>query len=384
MTRKMLLADDSITIQKVVELTFSDEDFQIVMVGDGATAFEKIRIERPDIILSDVIMPGLNGYEFCQKVKSDPELKEIPFLFLKGTFESFDEEKANQCGADGFIVKPFESQELINRVKELTERAQPATAPVSANIPSPAPTSAPPTATPPHPAAAAPPLSTPSPSSETVTPPSAPVLEEAFDLPPPPPPEEEVLFEEVMEEDSAAPEDHAESEDDLWSEVSLSEQSSPVIEDKALEEDSFWGTEPAAGADSIPVAEVAGTEDESLQDAVEETVGLDLEGEAGTTTPADIPSLVAAETQPVAEPTPPEETRTEPIAAASRDKLERVVAGKIENTIREIMTPLIGDVARKVIEEVAWEVVPDLAEAMIRKELDEIKSRSGSGGSSGP
>ena len=123
MTHRILLADDSVTIRKVVELTFSDEDFTIDSVGDGAQAFEHARAQRPDIIISDVIMPGLNGYELCRRFKTDPDLQSVPFLFLKGTFESFDEEKARSCGADGFIVKPFESQEMIAKVKELIEQA---------------------------------------------------------------------------------------------------------------------------------------------------------------------------------------------------------------------------------------------------------------------
>ncbi len=123
MTHSILLAADSVTLRKAVELTFSDEDFVIDSVGDGAQAFEHARAERPDIIVSDVMMPGLNGYELCQQIKSDPALRSVPFLFLKGTFESFDEEQAHSCGADGFIVKPFESQELIARVRELIEGA---------------------------------------------------------------------------------------------------------------------------------------------------------------------------------------------------------------------------------------------------------------------
>ncbi len=122
MTHRILLADDSATIRKVVELTFSDEDFAIDSVGDGSQAFEHARAQRPDIIISDVAMPGLNGYELCKRVKSDPDLQSVPFLFLKGTFESFDEDQARSCGSDGFIVKPFESQEMIAKVKDLIRK----------------------------------------------------------------------------------------------------------------------------------------------------------------------------------------------------------------------------------------------------------------------
>ncbi len=137
MAHKLLLADDSVTIQKVVELTFSEEDFTIVATGDGDPAYERIRSDRPDVILSDVNMPGMNGYDLCAKVKQDPALSGIPFLFLRGTFESFDEARASAVGADGFIVKPFESQELINRVKELVQAPRPAAAPPPARADAP-------------------------------------------------------------------------------------------------------------------------------------------------------------------------------------------------------------------------------------------------------
>ena len=123
MTHRILLADDSVTIRKVVELTFSDEDVTIDSTGDGTQALEHARAQRPDIIISDVGMPGMNGYELCRQVKADPNLRSVPFLFLKGAFESFDEEKARSCGADSFIAKPFESQEMIVKVRDMIEKA---------------------------------------------------------------------------------------------------------------------------------------------------------------------------------------------------------------------------------------------------------------------
>lgn len=118
MTYKILLADDSVTIQKVVELTFADSDFSVLSVGDGLSAYRKIKEIMPDVILLDIFMPEMNGYQVCEKIKNDPMLKYIPVLLLTGTFESFDEEKANNIGANGFLTKPFESSELIARVEE--------------------------------------------------------------------------------------------------------------------------------------------------------------------------------------------------------------------------------------------------------------------------
>jgi CheY-like chemotaxis protein len=119
MPKKILLADDSITIQKVVELTFSEGDYQVFSVGNGSQALRKIHEVRPDVALLDVIMPEVNGYEVCEKVKRNPETSWIPVLLLTGTFEPFDRKRADAAGANGHLTKPFESQMLISKVEEL-------------------------------------------------------------------------------------------------------------------------------------------------------------------------------------------------------------------------------------------------------------------------
>src|SRR5258707_899001 len=98
MPKRILLADDSITIQKVVELTFSDGDYEVVAVNNGAKAIQKLAEMRPDIILSDIIMPEKNGYEVCEYVKSHPEYRTIPVVLLTGTFEPFDPDRADKAG----------------------------------------------------------------------------------------------------------------------------------------------------------------------------------------------------------------------------------------------------------------------------------------------
>ncbi|MFN7132171.1 MAG: PleD family two-component system response regulator, partial [Myxococcales bacterium] len=85
MPKKLLLADDSITIQKVVAITFANEDYQITAVDNGEDALNKARELVPDVILADVVMPRRNGYEVCEAVKGDPGLKHIPVLLLAGT-----------------------------------------------------------------------------------------------------------------------------------------------------------------------------------------------------------------------------------------------------------------------------------------------------------
>ncbi len=123
MPKTLLLADDSVTIQKVVGLSFANEDVSLLTVDNGDDAIAQARSARPDVVLADVVMPGKNGYEVCDAIKSDASLRHIPVLLLTGTFEAFDEERARRVGADGHITKPFEAQALVDTVNGLLSRA---------------------------------------------------------------------------------------------------------------------------------------------------------------------------------------------------------------------------------------------------------------------
>jgi CheY-like chemotaxis protein len=125
MPHKLLLADDSVTIQRVIELTFADEDVQVFVVGDGRQAIDRVRRDRPDIVLADVGMPERDGYEVAAFIKGDPELAHIPVVLLTGAFEPIDEHRARGVGCDGVLVKPFEPQMVINRVRDLLARPRP-------------------------------------------------------------------------------------------------------------------------------------------------------------------------------------------------------------------------------------------------------------------
>ncbi|MDQ2871447.1 MAG: response regulator, partial [Acidobacteriota bacterium] len=122
MAKKILLADDSLTIQKVVELTFSDSDYELVCVSNGQRALDRVREDRPDLILADAVMPEKNGYEVCEAIKGDPATARIPVVLLSGTFEPFDRERAERIGADAIVSKPFDSHQLLAQVDALLER----------------------------------------------------------------------------------------------------------------------------------------------------------------------------------------------------------------------------------------------------------------------
>ncbi len=130
MATRLLLADDSITIQKVVKLTFAAEDVAIDAVGDGTLAIEKTRSSKPDIVLADVFMPGRNGYEVCAAIKGDPELSATPVVLLVGTFEPFDEAEASRAKCDAYLTKPFDTSELIQIVNKLVAQRRSAEASV--------------------------------------------------------------------------------------------------------------------------------------------------------------------------------------------------------------------------------------------------------------
>lgn len=115
----LLLADDSVTIQRVIELTFADEDVLVVAVSNGEEAIAFLNRTPPDIVLADVGMPGPSGYDIAQHIKDTPHLAHIPVVLLTGAFEPIDQAKAAAVGCDGVLAKPFEPQLVIGRVKEL-------------------------------------------------------------------------------------------------------------------------------------------------------------------------------------------------------------------------------------------------------------------------
>ena len=458
MSKKLLLADDSITIQKVIQITFAHEDYELTITDNGDAALAKAQELKPDLIMSDVYMPGKNGYELTTAIKQDPALQHIPVLLLAGSFEPFDEDKARSCKADAWIEKPFESQNLIDKVAELLSAA--------AVVES-------------APVAEPEPFVAPVPAVE-----SEPAAFEAFAI------EEEPLaaFDEVA---SAEPVESAASEDpfgdisfeeetpavesepaaaDDWSEVATETESAPVaaeafIADEpvaAVEDDFAFAEEeplpvtefeeveelpvadfgeveelPTVSADldvfdmdedeimplgdddilgeedlepampeqtlaawsrdevaedvfAEPVAEVAAIEDEDVF-AAAEPIAVSPEVSA---TPAaeevdvfvDEPVVAAAPVfeAPVVESAPVEQApevvieEAAPVAAAVsavdvEAKASAMGEDEIEQIIEKVVTKVVEKLAGSILERVAWEVVPDLAENLIREEIRKIK-----------
>jgi CheY-like chemotaxis protein len=119
MSGTILLADDSLTIQKVVELTFADTEYRVVAVSSGDELLNRLGDSQPDLIICDVIMPGKDGYEVCQQIKSSPDWLHLPVILLTGTFEPFDRDRAIAAGCSEIITKPFEARKLVDTVERL-------------------------------------------------------------------------------------------------------------------------------------------------------------------------------------------------------------------------------------------------------------------------
>ena len=128
MSRTILLADDSLTIQKVVELTFADTQYSVVALSSGEQLLQQLPVVRPDLIICDIIMPGKDGYQVCQEIKSDPDTLHIPVVLLSGTFEPFDRDRALAAGCSEIITKPFEARKLVETVDRLLSAPQEAAA----------------------------------------------------------------------------------------------------------------------------------------------------------------------------------------------------------------------------------------------------------------
>ncbi len=117
--RTLLLADDNITVQRVITLTFADQPIRVVTCGDGQQATEQMAAQRPDIVLAGTSLPTVNGYDLARFIRNQPGLKEVPVLLLSGAFEDLDEARVVSSGASGIIEKPVEPNNVIGRVKEL-------------------------------------------------------------------------------------------------------------------------------------------------------------------------------------------------------------------------------------------------------------------------
>jgi CheY-like chemotaxis protein len=117
----LVLAEDSPTIQKLVQLCFKSEDIDVHCFEDGTSTLEYLKTGSADVLLADVAIPGLDGYELCRAVKQNPKTASTPVVLLVGVFDGFDVQRAEQVGYDRRLTKPLGALELVDLVKKLLE-----------------------------------------------------------------------------------------------------------------------------------------------------------------------------------------------------------------------------------------------------------------------
>ncbi|QDU80006.1 Response regulator PleD [Polystyrenella longa] len=118
-TSKILIADDNIPNCELLDAHLEAENYEIFMAHDGKETLEKVAEHKPDLVLLDIMMPKLSGYEVCQKLKENPETAGIPILVVTALHEKGDIEKAVKSGCDDFLSKPINSIELKTRVRSM-------------------------------------------------------------------------------------------------------------------------------------------------------------------------------------------------------------------------------------------------------------------------
>jgi two-component system alkaline phosphatase synthesis response regulator PhoP len=119
---KILIAEDERDIRDLVSFTLKFAGYEVVAASDGQDAYEKTLVERPDLILMDVRMPRMTGYEACKKMKEEPSIKNIPVVFLSAKGQEAEIRSGLEAGAEEYLLKPFAPDELISRVSELLAR----------------------------------------------------------------------------------------------------------------------------------------------------------------------------------------------------------------------------------------------------------------------
>ncbi len=347
MSQRLLLADDSITIQKVVELILAEEDFEIKSVNNGEEALAVISSFMPDIVLADIEMPKMNGYQLCETIKRDPAMNTIPVILLTGAFEPIDEELAKQVLADDFIIKPFESQELISKINAVLTISSVAEAEFA---------------------------------EEAAVEAEALGLEaEAVGL------EAEAIGLEVeavgLEEE--APAEEISLEEDLWAMEETEEISKP--EGLPVEEGIAPGAEEFIQVEEETIAEIETPAEEELKPRPAERPHV-AEVKAGaleTELPSKdefkkyFESIVNEKMSSLVASFDIKEAVLASLMPLMKDSVEKILwevaPDLVERMLKEMLKGTLESLTKEV-EKVIWETVPDLAETMISKEIERIRS----------
>lgn len=372
---KILLADKSITIQKVVEMLFSGREYEVSCASDGETALNEAGRTLPDVVLADIDLPRIDGYSFSARLKHIPALAQTPVILMLSRDDVFDEAKARQAGIVDNIAKPFESQELIGKVRKAISTAPPRAAESAGMVPKPVFAVASRQAS----SAQKPRQATPMDIFD--------IIEEApsiVDLRPGAPApiaaeeEEEAVFE-------VEPEFEAEDQQAIEAEEALPVGKKAVEEMRAgLGLSGAAEQVEAGGIDSLGLAAVAALD--TFEKPVQrrpETPKPQLP-EAREYVPP-VRAEPATEVQSIAV----SEDLLRSMAQETVTRMAKEVFAKLppvqppaisgemlQKVLEESVAKIVRETARQVIEKVAWDVIPDLAEMLIKAEIERLKAET--------
>jgi len=120
---KILVVDDEIYIVHILDFSLGMEGYEVVTALDGEQALEKARTEHPDLVVLDIMMPKLDGYETCKMLKADPATRGIPVILLSAKGRNVDQKIGFEVGADDYITKPFSPRKLVERINAILGQA---------------------------------------------------------------------------------------------------------------------------------------------------------------------------------------------------------------------------------------------------------------------
>ncbi|MGH7359624.1 MAG: response regulator, partial [Candidatus Rokuibacteriota bacterium] len=124
-TTRVLVAEDERDVAELIRYTLTREGFEVVVATNGADALRQARERRPDLMLLDLILPQVNGWELCRRLKQDPATRALPVIMLTARAEEGDKVLGFELGADDYVTKPFSTRELIARVRAVVRRSRP-------------------------------------------------------------------------------------------------------------------------------------------------------------------------------------------------------------------------------------------------------------------
>jgi CheY-like chemotaxis protein len=390
MPKHILCADDSITMQKVVAITFAHTDYQVTAARNVDEALALARQTRPDLVLADAVMPGhgKSGYDLAQALKTDPALARVPVVILVGNSQPYDEARGRQVGADGFLTKPWDTQVFIEKIGEILGRAASqgvaqaagAARPVA---PTPAPMPPRPTMTgnvprsvaPAGAAPGAPPLSRPG-APPLVGRPSAPMAAQALPKPPAGLPRPPLIRNAPI---SGRPIGGAASQPIVQPAARLGDPRMAAARQASAPMAARPAPAPPAAAPPAPPPRSSGRQATIMgMPAVTMPPANTTPATAvpmPQPPPAAPPRPAAAAPPPAARPLPGSDAlarAAQRVAAAGMTATQQAAEARGMDP-RGVEYEAIAKLSREIIEQIAWEVVPELAEIIIRERLNELK-----------